>query len=535
MTPLLSWLESPSTDQGIRFASPDGSWDFWSYARLAGLAQHTAWALREAGVRDGDVVAVVERSGPAFVGALFGTLLAGAVATPVAPPMTFRDPDAYADHLTGLLSTARPALVVCHPGVTGVVAPAAATAGVRLARTDDLLAGVDAPPRPPGRPPADLALVQFTSGTSGRVRGVRVGHTALAANVAAIQRWLGMGPDDPTASWLPVHHDMGLVGCLLAPVVTGSDLWLMPPEEFVRRPLRYLRCFGEYGARLTALPTFGLAHVVRRVRPEDLVGMDFTRWRAIIVGAERVVPETLERFVALCGPAGLARRAMLPAYGLAEATLAVTGLPLAEQWSAVEPPGQAPVVGCGRPLHGVEVTVVDDAGVAVPDGQAGEIVVGGASVGAGYQGGAGFPGGRVHTGDAGFLRDGQLFVLGRLGDSLKIRGKGVFAEDLEALLVTGLGVPAGRVACLLGLDRGRATAVLVFEHARPEWARGAEAVVRRTVEGARVVTADVPAGTVPRTSSGKPRRHLLWRSFLAGELAPARDLTAVGDGTPPRG
>ncbi|MEV6815542.1 AMP-binding protein [Micromonospora sp. NPDC051296] len=531
MTGLLSWLAAPRADRGIRFSRPDGDWDRWSYPRLAGLARGHAAGLAARGVCPGDVVGLVLPTGPEFVGTLFGTLLAGATASPLAPPATFGDPDRYAEHLATALAAMRPRLVVVDPGSAPAVARAAARAGVPTVDVGDLPGdAVEASPAEPAR----LALLQFTSGTTGAVHGVRVPYPALEANVAAIREWLEMTPDDPTASWLPVHHDMGLVGCLLAPIVTGADLWLLTPAEFVRRPTRYLECFGRHGARLTAMPGFGLAHVVRRVRPEQLAGLDLARWRAVIVGAERIQPSTLERFADLLAPYGLRREALLPAYGLAEATLAVTGLPLRSGWRQAPGPDGVPVVGCGGPLAGARVTVTDDDGRPVDDGVVGEIVVGGAGVTDGYADGTAFGDGTVRTGDAGFLRDGDLFVLGRLGDSLKVRGRTVFAEDLDAALGAALDAPPGRLATVLGLRAGTPTVVVHLEHPRPEWLPRIPRLVLPLVPEATVHVVSVPAGTVPRTTSGKPKRRLLWRTFVESPTPPG-SADAAGPVTAGRG
>lgn len=540
--PLLGWLDDPPADRGIRFAGPGESWDFWSYQRLALLARRTAAGLADAGVARGEAVSFVQRSGPGFVGTLFGTMLAGAVPSPVAPPMVFQDRPGYRRHLAGLLAATRPALVVTDADLTGEVAELAP--GRRVVPAGEVLGDPERAPRPR----ADLALLQFTSGSSGRARGVRVPFGALEANVAAIRRWLGMDGRRATASWLPLHHDMGLIGCLITPVVDGSDGWLLAPEEFVQRPLRYLRCFATVGsvpagagAELTAMPSFGLRYVARRVRPDALAGLDFTGWRAVIIGAERVSAEALERFHALLGPFGLSRGALLPAYGLAEATLAVTGLPVAEDWSAlpVTPEtlalgrqvevaaGAPPLVGCGRALAGVSVTVTGEDGAVLPDGHVGEIEVRSSALMAGYQQplGAGdesgsltaLAGGALRTGDAGFLRDGQLHVLGRLGDSMKVRARAVFAEDLEAALAAQ-GLPPHRIAVALGVRDGVPTAVAVLEQPKPDWAEQALALLRRGAEGADVVVRPGRPGTIPRTSSGKPKRRELWRAFLTGRL-----------------
>src|SRR5205807_3940462 len=267
-------------------------------------------------------VAVVLPTGPEFVATFLGALLAGAAPVPIAPSAAFADPAAYRDHVAGSLRAAAPAVLVTAPEQL----PSLRGTGCRTATFDALLRSGEAPARGPARRPGALGLLQFTSGSSGRPRGVRVPLAALEHNVRAIRDWLGMTAGDAAASWLPVHHDLGLVGCLLTPIASGGDLWLMRPADFVRSPRRYLRCFGSPGARLTAMPSFGLEHVARRIRPEDLAGLDLGEWRALIVGAERLQADVFERFCRVLAPAGFRPAALLPAYGLAEATLAVTGL-----------------------------------------------------------------------------------------------------------------------------------------------------------------------------------------------------------------
>jgi acyl-CoA synthetase (AMP-forming)/AMP-acid ligase II len=493
-------LDSPSAERGIRFATARG-WDFWSYARLAELVHRCAAGLAGAGVPQDGRVGIIEGNGPHFVGLFFGAMLIGATPSPIAPRPAFGDHDRYATHLAAVLRKAKPDLLV-H--AEGLPAPGLSTS--------DLLAA--APSRVPARDPAPTALLQFTSGTSGTAKAVAVGHDNLAANLAAIAHWLEMTPQDATASWLPVHHDMGLVGCLLAPIVTGGDLWQLSPSEFVRRPHRYLECFGRLGARLTATPVFGLDHLVRRVSPQTLAGMDFSEWRAVIVGAERIAPGTLEAFARLAEPFGFDRRAFLPAYGLAEATLAVTGLPLRTGWSAT-PSGGSAVVGCGTPVLGATVAVIGDDGRPVPEGTVGEIVASGASV----------PGGSVATGDAGFLHNGQLHVLGRLGDSMKVRGRTVFAEDVDAAVTAACPAASGRVAALLGsiLDSAGdgSRVVVLVERPRPEWIPTIRAAAAALTEESEVEVLSLPSGGIARTSSGKPRRRELWRAYLAGELSAA--------------
>ncbi|MGO9954554.1 MAG: AMP-binding protein [Solirubrobacteraceae bacterium] len=519
---LLDWLHEPSDERGISFAAAEDSWDRLSWRELAELAWRVAGGLIEDGVERGDRVALVAGATPAFVAGLFGALLAGAVPSPWPLPILFQSREHYETHLAGLLRAAAPARVLAAPHLEAQIGAVAAAVGVRMVPLAELCG---AAALACARPPATLALVQFTSGSSGRPRPVPVAPAALDANIAAIRRWLGMTANDATASWLPVHHDMGLIGCLLTPAAVGSDLLLMAPEEFVRQPLRYLHCFDHGAARLSAMPGFGLEYILRRVPPEALSGLALGGWRTLIVGAERLHAAVLRRFERLLAPFGFSSCALAPAYGLAEAALAVTGLPVAERWRSVAigpsptlgkrvPTGECAdsdrVVGCGRALSGVRVRIVGTEGVPVRDGALGEIVVDGACT----------PG-PVATGDAGFLRDGELFVLGRLGDGLKLHGRFVFAEDIEADLVAA-GLKPHRVAAILGHDRGRATAVALLEDSSGSAVSSATAVLRRRAAGAHLVVLPVPRGAIARTTSGKPRRRPLWRAFVQGQLTPTQ-------------
>jgi len=348
-----------------------------------------------------------------------------------------------------------------------------------------------------------------------------------------------------------VHHDMGLIGCLMNVVTAGSDAWIMQPDDFIRSPLRYLACISNNRIQLTAMPNFGLAYILRRIRPTQLTDLRFDSLRAVIIGAERIDPAVLRGVEDLLGPFGLDRRALLPAYGGAEATLAVTGLPLGAGWTALAPPkpgttggidraggidaadpmdgarAAAHVVGCGWPLEGVGVTVADDFLEPVGEDVVGEIVVTGACVADGYLGeprtasGTSLSDGVLRTGDAGFLSGGQLFVIGRLGDGLKLNGKMVFAESLEARLVER-GVPARRVVVLLGIHQGVPTAAVVFKNAEPGWEGIALEELRGALGDIELLSIDVPGVEFAFTSSGKPRRRVMWQKLCEGSLADER-------------
>jgi len=532
---LLQWLDEPPTGRGLHFSGSANTWAFWPYAELAALTLRTAAALSARRLRGG-VVVIIQRSSPGLVASLFGTLAAGATACSVAPPFAFRRSDEHERHLSHLLATAQPALVITD---TDSISHLQRLTG-RLGLSEPLLFDeliADVVPTAGPAPPAELALLQFTSGSTGFSRAVRVPNSAVQANATAMRRWLHWTPEFSGISWLPMHHDMGLIGCLLNIVVTGCDGWMMQPEEFIRSPLRYLSCISAHRVALTAMPNFGLAYILRRVRPASLEGLRFDSLRSVILGAERTDPRILEGIERLLEPFGFDRRAILPAYGSAEATLAVTGLPMHEGWITAAPRRNgrvgrrgAEIVGCGRPLEGISVSVIDDNGLPVRDGTVGEILVTGPSVAAGYLGDPGtvsvasLRGGTLRTGDAGFLTDGQLFVLGRLGDGLKVRGGMVFAEGVEAMLAHR-GIPARHVVVLLGVRDGCPTAAVLLENAQPDWAVIADEVLRESVGDAELLVMSVPRGGIALTSSGKPRRRLMWRALCDGTLA--GDVVAV--------
>ncbi|GAA1957445.1 AMP-binding protein [Amycolatopsis minnesotensis] len=527
------WLGDPRGDRGVLFAEDDGSWTRRNYDELADAAHRVAGALIDDGVRHGDVVAVLMPTGFECLAALFGTWVAGATVCLLVPPAFTANED-YVAHAAAIVIDAAPRLLVTSAGLAPVAGRVLAGAG-RDDRPWLWRAGDRAAPREP----AELALLQFTSGSSGRARGVRVGWDNLAANIDVIHSWLRWRDGDGTASWLPLHHDMGLIGCLLTTVAGQGDLWLMRPAQFLRDPARWLRCFET--AAHTASPPFGFEYAAKRVRPDQLSDVDLTGWRGAIVGAEPIDPAALEAFAGLAGRAGFSSSVYLPAYGLAEATLAVTSDARPGPPTVVRPASSslrfgAPVgieaervlgspadaasgwlVGCGGPAHGVGVDIVDEAGIPLPQGNLGEVVVSGPSVARGYHAGrtgssTSFAGGAVRTGDAGFLHRGALYVLGRMGESLKVRGRSVYVEDLESLVVAETGLSRSRCTVV-----STGTGVALFVEA-PEgpWRADATRALRGALgpeAGIRVIAGG--RGLIRRTTSGKPRRRHLWEQ-LAG-------------------
>jgi acyl-CoA synthetase (AMP-forming)/AMP-acid ligase II len=544
---LLTWLDQPSEDRGIHFLEEREEWTFTSYATLAAEVEAAAAAIqRERSVTPGPV-AILRPTGPQFVAAFFGALLAGGTPCPLAPPDFLADPVDYRRHLGQVLATARPSLIVTTTALEPTVAEVLASASLGATPVTTSLAGV--PADLVTELPAELALLQFTSGSSGRPRGARVTPANLVSNIEMMRRWLGLREDDVVVSWLPLFHDMGLIGCLLTPMTAGIDLYVMRPDQFVRAPHRWLACFGEGPGTIGVSPGFGFAYSCRHVAEEQLRGFDFGNWRVALVAAERIDPAVLGEFTAMAEPHGFSPEAFLPAYGLAEATLAVTGGHLEHRppatkidWANLRPGGAVDVldtaeagrdetaegagwlVGCGHPHPGVVVEVVDEAGAALPTMHLGEIAVTGPTTVDGYQGdehggSSTFDGARLLTGDAGFLIDDELYVVGRIGDSLKVRGRGVYMEDLETRLTRIPGVSRGRCVALSGSTAAGNCLLALIEAEPGPWVEQVASELTRAVgHEAEIKVLQAKRGTIQRTSSGKPRRRPMWAALLGGTL-----------------
>jgi acyl-CoA synthetase (AMP-forming)/AMP-acid ligase II len=538
----LSWMDNPSTVTGIRTLTP-GDWRFRSYADIAGRAR----ALADS-IADGERLAVLSEDAPTVLATFGAAWLRGGAAHVLPQPVAYRHRDRYADQVGYMLARTGARRVVVGPD-------AAAVAG-RLPVPVVPLDWSGPPPGPAGGPlpdpdPEDVVLQQFTSGSTGRPKLIEVSAGNLVANLVAMRHWLRWRDGvDAWSSWLPLHHDMGLVGALFVPAAHRSNLWSMPPGRFLRQPAAWLAALSA-GATVTAAPPFGYGYAVDRVG--DLpAGTDLSGWRVACIAAEVVTEDVLAAFADRFGPYGFTDQAWCPAYGLAEATLCVTTVSAHEPVriarlgpdATLRPGGPVhavalddvgtrtvhdgrSLVGCGRPVLGTAVDVLDEAGAPVPDGHFGELAIRGASVAA-VGGAAGPQAERVHrTGDGGVRLDGELFVVGRLGDGVKVRGEFVDCEGLERRLADALGLASDRAALALGQLGPDLHAVLLVRAPAPEPAavRHAEAVARAVLGAhARLAIRPVAAGRIPRTSSGKVRRREIWRRWqLVSEVEGGED------------
>jgi fatty-acyl-CoA synthase len=553
---ITEWITSPRAGRGIYLAEDAGGWRFHDYRGLAQSARRAGASLRAAGVDRGGVVCVIMPTSAECLSALFGTWVAGGTICPVAEPL-LQPASEYAANLAVLLSEAEPAVVVTTNEYGDIVREGMIAAG----RDDSPWLYREEPAELAPQPTGETAVLQFTSGSTGSPRAACVSWPNLAANLKVITRVLGWRDDDGIASWLPLYHDLGLLGCLLTVVAMQGNGWLMRPEQFLREPGRWLEALGRGKATHTGAPAFAYGYVTRRVKPDHLAGLDLSGVRTALAGAEAVDAAVLEAFVRFAEPLGFRRQALLPAYGLAEASVAVSGarrdrpirlvrvdpveLRLGRPVSVTEVAelgGEQALAGGwllshGRPepSDGVTVTVIGEDGEPLPDEHLGEIAVTGDSVTAGYfrgrtGGSTRFVDGQLRTGDAGFLYDGDIYVVGRMGNSLKIRGRSVYVEDLDAAVANATGLAMGRLSVVGSQDGGQPRVVLFAEVPPGDWTEAARRALRgRVGSGCPITIISGRAGLVQRTSSGKPQRRRMWETLQSGLPEGAQIIGDPGD------
>lgn len=505
----------------------------------------TLWAgrLRELGVRRGDRVAILMESRVRAIEALLGTFLLRAAAVPLAPPRRLVGPQRDLERITRALRASGAKLLLAGPKTLArIPADALSPLGVVAASLDDPGTVAASPER---GDPADLALVQYTSGSTGSPRGAAITQASLMANLEAIVTSLELTTEDRCVDWLPLYHDMGLIGSVLVAISAGASSVLIAPEAFVLRPTVWLETFTTRAGTYAPAPNFGYQLCVNRVSDQALNALDLRSWRVALTGAEPVRRDTIEAFAARFAACGFHAEAFLPVYGLAESTLAAAFPPLGRgarvevvDAEVLRSTGRAErartgagraVVSVGRAFPGAELRVVDGEGKALPERTEGEIVLHGPSVMSGYYGDPEATErvvreGWLHTGDMGFIADGELFVTGRLKAVLIRAGEKYHAEDLERAAERVPDVRNGCSAAFAVESSGGEEAVLVVERGAratvdpKALARSVADEVRRAEGMAPGVVHVVAPGQVPKTSSGKVQRERCRASLLGGSL-----------------
>ncbi|MFJ4369347.1 amino acid adenylation domain-containing protein [Streptomyces chartreusis] len=523
----------------------DGGEHTVTFAELRDDALRVAGGLHAAGLEPGTPVPLLAGLGEDFQPMFWGALAAGLVPVPLAPEARRAGPVwEFLGRPAVLVDDTTEDLLGEFPGP------------VRALRLGELRKG-----RPPLELPAlaphDLAFLQFSSGSTGAPKGVELTHEAVLANLRQIRTAMAITSGDVVATWMPYFHDMGLIGTHLVPLAAGLKQIRLEPLTFAKRPALWLETVARHRATLLSAANFALALTVRRVPDDAWAGLDLSSVRLMLVGAEPIAPRVWREFTAKAGAAGLAATAMLPVYGLAEATLAVTVPPLGEVAAPllldrkalsrgravlVRPgPDAVEFMDVGRPVPDCRVRVTDGAGGPLGEGRVGHVEVRGPQVARGYHrtpeaGAAAFSEGWLRTGDLGFLHDGRLCVTGRHKDVVFAGGRTFHAPDLEETAATTPGLPEGTVAAIGSPDpeTGGDRVVVFVQWARPALAKAlpvldaAATRVRETLGHDDVRVLPLPPGAFPRTTSGKLRRALMRDRFEAGAYTAIEERLAAG-------
>ncbi len=521
-----------------------------SYGTLARAAMGVARGLIAGGIARGDRVALMLPTGRDYFATFLGVLLSGGVPVPLYPPAR---PKLVEEHL------GRQARLLASAGARVLVTVPEARLAARLVRGRvPTLEAIRTPgeledatgPRIalPRIAPEDLALIQYTSGSTGDPKGVMLTHAELLANIAAMCEAAAVSPADVFVSWLPLYHDMGLIGAWLASLVVGFPLVVMSPLAFLARPVSWLDAISRHRGTLSAAPNFAYALCASRIGDGELAGLDLSSWRIAFNGSEPVGARDLDRFAERFQSVGLRPEALCPAYGLAEVGVGVTFTPpgrgphaeviardpLERDGRAVptepgDPEGRT-VVSCGSVLPGYSVRIADPSGTELGERREGEIECRGPSATKGYFGNeaasaALWRNGWMRTGDLGYLAGGELYLTGRTKDLVIRAGRNLHPEELEEALFALDGVVPGGVALFASLvsELGTERLVAAVETSEPTERRAA--LARRCEECALEILGEplgtvlfVPPGALPRTASGKIRRGAARAAFEAGTL-----------------
>ena len=550
---------------GLRFVDRRERADFRSWRQLHEAAGRVAIRLGALGIETGDRVALVFPTEPDFIAAFFGILRAGAVPAPLYPPVRLGRLEEYHRRTAAMIDAAGCRLVLASGSVRRILGEAIALARPALGCLSlDMIGARDRVDQEPDTPPIRddaLALVQFSSGTTTEPKPVALSHRALLAQVHALdEHWRDPDRQPTGVSWLPLYHDMGLIGCVLTALELPSVMTLLPPEGFVARPALWLRALGRYRATISVAPNFAYALAAEKVRDRDMKGVDLSSWRHALCGAEPVSPAVLRRFRDRFAAWGFRAEALTPVYGLSEAALAVTFGRLKAPFHTrsvdrdVLAEGRAhpsdaddaiELVSAGRPLDGFEVRIVDAEGRSVPTDAVGRIMVRGPSLMDGYLGrpdltARSLVDGWLDTGDLGLLDgEGRLFLTGRAKDVVLIRGRNHDPAPIEHAASQVAGARAGcAVAVSHRVEKDDTEGLLILlEHAKTASPSTIDSLAGRVADavlGGTGLTTDrvevLAPGTLPRTSSGKLRRQEALRLHSAGTLDPpaSSGLLAIG-------
>ncbi len=519
-----------------------------------------AGGLSASGIGRDDKVALMLPTSRDFLTSFMGVLLAGAVPVPLYPPFSMAGLQEYARRQAGIVANAEVLLfITLERGLAvGDILKTRARSLRDVVTTSELVAR--SRPVAPAIVDGDAtALIQYTSGSTGDPKGVALTHANLLANIRVIGATLEIQPSDVGVSWLPLYHDMGLIGAWLTPLYFGIPVSIFSPLAFLARPERWLWTIHARRATISPAPNFAYERCVRKIAQEDLEGLDLSSWRVALNGAEPIAPETLEGFQRKLAPHGFRKESLLPVYGLAESSLLLSSskpgtAPRIRSFARerLESEGTASparaadasalrLVSVGRVIPRHEIRIVDEGGRDVPQGREGSLIFRGPSVMKEYYkkedatDAIRRSGGYLDSGDRAFELDGELFITGRSKDIIIRAGRNLMPQEIEKEIAEVNGVRRGCIAAFGVSDPATGTEKLVVVAESRENDAGARARIGREIESRLLerigVPPDdvrlVPPKSIPKTSSGKLRRSACREQYLRAELASARNSSST--------
>lgn len=536
---------------GFRFRSLDAaaSERYLPFESLEQEAQRRAAHLQQLGLRQGDRIALVIADPAEFVLSFLAAVVSGAVPVPIYPRASFKAKNAYVETVSHIVETSGSKLLLTTESTKPIIEDVflQRRTAARLCTVEELKQLPESTPQLPKVLPSDLCFLQFTSGSTSLPKGVMVTHANLVANARAFLGPHGVNAtvEDLTVTWLPLYHDMGLIGFALGAVVCSVPTLIMPTEAFGRRPSIWLETLHQTRGTLTFAPNFAYALATKRARDKDLEGLDLSRVRVAGCGAEPINAKVMRDFAARFARCGFRSQALLPAYGMAEATLAITfhprDTPLVTdrvsleamhdgEATPAEPSDEAnatlELVSCGVPFPGHDLRIIDAQGNALPERRVGQIITRGPSVTHGYYENPsataeGWHDGWLQTGDLGYLADGRLYVCGRMKDLIIIRGANYYPQDIEWAVAEVEGVRRDNVVAFSVMRDGEETLVLCAEGNGSDAPALRKAIASKVTETVGITVghvAVVRVGSLPKTSSGKVQRRRTKQLFETGAL-----------------
>jgi acyl carrier protein len=518
------------------------------YAGLYEGARRVASGLIEQGVSPKETVAIMLPTSLEFFLTFYGILLAGAIPVPIYPPARLSQLEDHLRRQSSILNSAEAAILVTVPEARFVARfLLGQVPSLKAVVTVDDLKSADVVPALPHSVPQDVAFIQYTSGSTGNPKGVTLTHANLLANIRAWGQAVELSATDVTVSWLPLYHDMGLIGCWMGNLYHGGLLVLMSPLDFLARPERWLELIHKHRATTTAAPNFAFELCLRRIPDSVLDGLDLSSWRLAANGAEPVSPDTLTRFAERFARCGFRRASLAPVYGLAECTVGLAIPPLnrepvidrIERDAVIQSQRAAPAraddgtalryVACGRALPEHEMRIVDDAGREVPDRVIGRLQFRGPSATSGYYRNAEdtrklFDGAWLNTGDVAYMADGDLYLTSRVKDMIIRGGHNLYPYELEEAIGNLDGIRKGCVAVVGVMDAAAGTErVVAIAEVRARDNIDQDGLRQRiNALGVELIGSPpdelvlAPPNTVLKTSSGKIRRAATRDVYTSG-------------------